>query len=83
MKLTKEFNARLMALKTSGKKTQYTQAWMVLGESETGMDISKGFRPDSRIPNCRKYELPEGYRIVFQQIESTKEYLALFVGSHD
>lgn len=46
--------------------------------------MSKNFRPDSRIPNCYKYELPDGYRIVFQKVENVEnEYLALFVGSHD
>jgi hypothetical protein len=32
MKLTKEFNSRLMALKTSGKKLEHTQACTVLHE---------------------------------------------------
>ena len=82
MKLTKEFNARLMGLKTSGKKTQYTQACTVLTELGTGSDVSRTFRPDSRIPDCHKYDLPEGYRIVFQKISSSSEHLALFVGTH-
>jgi len=82
MKLTKEFNSRLMALKTSGKKAQYTQACMVLTELGTGVDVSKNFRSDSRIPDCLKYELPDGYRIVFQKIASGDDYLALFVGTH-
>ena len=86
MKLTKEFNTRLMALKTSGKKAQYTQASTVLVEMEmsSGTSVSKNFRSEGRIPNCFKYELPDGYRIVFQKIEGLEnEFLALFVGSHD
>lgn len=82
MQLTKEFNSRLMALKTSGKKAQYSQAWMVLGELQAGVDVSKNFRHDSRLPDCLKYELPDGYRIVFQKIASGADYLALFVGTH-
>ena len=84
MILTKEFKTRLMALKSSGKKTQYNQAWAILGELESGVDVSKKFRPESRIPNCWKYELPDGFRIVLQKVENVEnEFLALFVGSHD
>jgi superfamily I DNA/RNA helicase len=84
MILTKEFKTRLMALKSAGKKAQYNQAWAVLGELESGAPVSKNFRPDSRIPNCYKYELPDGYRIILQQVENVEnEFLALFVGSHD
>jgi superfamily I DNA/RNA helicase len=73
-----------MALKSNGKKTQYNQAWAVLGEIDTGSSVSKNFRSESRIPNCYKFELPEGYRIVLQKIEGEKnEFLALFVGTHD
>ena len=84
MILTKEFNTRLMALKVSGKKAQYTQAWTVLGEMTSGVTVSKNFRPESRLPNCYKFELPDGYRIFFQKVEGqANEFLALFVGSHD
>ena len=84
MILTKEFKTRLMALKSAGKKAQYNQAWTVLGELESGAQVSKNFRPESRIPNCYKYELPGGYRILLQQVEGAEnEFLALFVGSHD
>ena len=84
MILTKEFKTRLMALKSAGKKAQYNQAWTVLGELESRAQVSKNFRPESRIPNCYKYELPEGYRILFQRVEGVEnEFLALFVGSHD
>lgn len=83
MILTKEFNTRLMALKVSGKKAQYTQAWTVLGEMTSGVIVSKNFRPESRLPNCYKFELPDGYRIFFQKVEGqANEFLALFVGSH-
>lgn len=65
MILTKEFNTRLMALKVSGKKLQYTQAFTVLGEMASGIPVSKTFHPEKRLPNCYKYELPDGYRIFF------------------
>lgn len=81
MILTKEFNTRLMALKMAGKKPQYTQAWTVLGEMTSGVPVSKNFRPETRIPNCYKYELPDGFRIIFQKVEGEdNKFLALFVG---
>jgi len=73
-----------MSLKFAGKKAQYTQAWTVLGELQSGAEVSKNFRSESRIPDCYKYELPDGYRVVFQKVEGIEnEFLALFVGSHD
>ena len=84
MILSKEFKTRLMGLKSAGKKAQYNQAWAVLGELESGVQVSKNFRPEARIPNCYKYELPDGYRILLQNVENVEnEFLALFVGSHD
>jgi hypothetical protein len=81
--LTKEFMSRWMSLKTSGKKLHYQQASTVVLEMNSGSGISKNFRPDDRIPNSMKYELPSGYRIVFQKIEGSDACLALFCGSHD
>jgi hypothetical protein len=73
-----------MALKSSGEKTQYTQALTVVGEVTSGVPVSKNFRPESRIPNCYEFELPQFYRIVFQKVEGQEnEFIALFVGSHD
>jgi uncharacterized protein (UPF0147 family) len=46
MKLSKEFDSRLMALETSGKKAQYTQACTVLHELSSGTDVPKNFRAD-------------------------------------
>lgn len=81
--LTKEFMSRWMSLKTSGKKLHYQQASTVVLEMNSGSGISKNFRSDDRIPNSMKYELPSGYRIVFQKIEGADACLALFCGSHD
>ncbi|MFA5823330.1 MAG: 3'-5' exonuclease [Thermodesulfovibrionales bacterium] len=84
IKLTKEFKARLMSLKTSGNRKQYEQATMILSELQMETKVSKNFRDDCRIPNCHKFELRDGYRIVFQKIEGTQDsYLALYIGSHD
>ena len=41
MILTKEFQTRFMALKSAGKKARYNQAWTVLGELESGAQVSK------------------------------------------
>lgn len=84
VKLSKEFQSRLVSLKKSGKKNQYQQAMMVLSEMQMEVKISKAFRKETRIPNSYKYELPDGYRIVFQKIDGFKDlFLALTVGSHD
>jgi len=84
VKLSKEFMARFKSLKTSGKRKQYEQIAAILVELEMDSAITKRFHPDSRIPNCRKYELAEGYRIVLQKAEASEnQILALFAGSHD
>ena len=73
-----------MGLKRSGKKIQYQQSMMVLSELQIEVGVSKAFRREQRIPNCYKYELPEGYRLVLQKVEGTiDKYLALTIGSHD
>jgi superfamily I DNA/RNA helicase len=35
------------------------------------------------MPNCAKFELPDGYRLVMQRTESGDSLLALAVGTHD
>lgn len=72
MKLTKEFRSRLDALKVAGLRKQYEKAYTILGELSTNVAVTQPYRPESRIPNCRKYELPDGYRIVFQIVEGGK-----------
>ena len=84
VKMTKEFQARLMSLKKSGQKASYQQAMMVLSEMAGEFAVSKSFRAETRIPNCLKYELPQHYRMVFQRVESEDpQVLALFVGKHE
>jgi superfamily I DNA/RNA helicase/mRNA-degrading endonuclease YafQ of YafQ-DinJ toxin-antitoxin module len=84
VKLSKEFMTRFKTLKTSGTRKQYEQAAAILMDLETDSEVSKQFHPDGSIPNCRKYELAGGYRIVFQKVkDSEDQILALFVGSHD
>src|SRR6185369_3041328 len=83
MILTHDFHSRMMALKRSGRRRQYDQATSLVYDLQAGAEPGKLFHPDNRIPNCRKYELSEGYRIVFQAVQGVPgEYLALFVGSH-
>lgn len=84
IKITKDFQTRLISLKTSGKKQQYTQAQMILSELQQEVKVSKSLRDETRIPNCYKYELPDGYRMVFQEVEGKEStLLALCIGSHD
>jgi len=82
--LSKEFMTRIRALKISGKRRQYEQVSTILMELETDDTVSKRLHPDSRLPECLKFELMEGYRIVFQKVGGKEPHLlALFVGSHD
>ncbi len=75
MIVTKEFT-RLMSLKVSGKKTQYTQASTVLVELQSGQPVSKNFRQDTRIPNCLKYGTTQDIDSVFQSVEGVEgQYL--------
>lgn len=83
VKITKKMMTCLERLKTSGKKPQYNEAMAVIGEMGVEFKVSNKFHSDTRIPNCHKYELPQGYRIVFQKVEDDDLYLALFVGSHE
>ncbi len=78
---TKPFKKQLTALKKSGKSAIYKQAVKILGELELGLDACRSFQSDDRIPECYKFELPDGYQIVFQK--SGEDFLALIVGIYD
>jgi hypothetical protein len=38
-------------------------------------------RPETRIPNCMKYEFADGYRAVFQYVEGADACIALALGT--
>ena len=79
--LRPSFQKDLAALKRNHRKN-YEKTSAVLIDIETDSRVSINLRPDSRIPNAVKYELADGYRLVFQKLPD-QSFLALSVGTHD
>jgi hypothetical protein len=82
---TKAFNKALNRL-TRGDASATLAYGQVMGAIETWKHENKTYltttkHGESRIPNCIKYELPSGYRLVTVERESQR--FLLFVGSHD
>jgi superfamily I DNA/RNA helicase/mRNA-degrading endonuclease RelE of RelBE toxin-antitoxin system len=76
------FSKDLDGLRRSARK-QYQKASEILLELQRDMEPSAPRRAESRIPNCVKFELQDGYRLVLQRTESDSSLLALVVGTHD
>jgi superfamily I DNA/RNA helicase len=74
---------KVQLLKSAGKRNQYDKAMKLITELQMNIDTTQAFRDDNRIPNCRKYELPDGYRIVFQKVTDVNALIGLTVGKHD
>lgn len=79
--LRPSFNRDLDALKRNSRKN-YQRASEILQELQRGVNPSTARRSESRVPHCVKYELTDGYRLVFQQIEGDDALIALAVGTH-
>ncbi len=76
------FTRELSGLQRSARK-QYQRATEILLELQLDQNPSAPRRTESRIPNCVKFELPDGYRLVLQRSDDDSELLALVVGTHD
>ena len=76
------FTKDLDGLRTSSRK-HYQRASEVLLELQRDQKPSAPKRSESRIPDCVKFELPDGYRLVLQQAEDDRALVALAVGTHD
>src|SRR5271165_1371729 len=76
------FSKDLDGLRRSARK-QYQRASEILLELQRDQKPSAPRRAESRIPNCEKFELPDGYRMVMQQTGAGDSLLALVVGTHD
>lgn len=76
------FTRELSGLQRSARK-QYQRASEILLELQLDQNPSAPRRTESRIPNCVKFELPDGYRLVLQRSDDDSELLALVVGTHD
>lgn len=78
----RSFSEELIALKNSARK-MYKSATEVLVELQFGQVPTAEFLPESRIPNCQKYALQDGYRLVLQRFQRGDSLIALVVGKHD
>lgn len=76
------FSRDLDGLKRSARK-QYQRATEILVEIQRDQEPSAPRRAESRIPNCVKFELQDGYRLVLQRSDDEAEMIALVVGTHD
>lgn len=75
------FARDLDGLRRSARKI-YQRASETLLEVQRDVEPSATRRPETRIPKCRKYELPDGYRLVLQESDSGG-LVTLVVGTHD
>lgn len=76
------FSRDLDALRRSARK-QYMRASEILLELQRDQEPSAPRRSETRIPNCVKFELPDGYRMVLQRSDRADELVALVAGTHD
>ena len=76
------FAKDLDGLRTSSRK-HYQRASEVLLELQRDQTPSASRRSESRITDCVKFELPDGYRLVLQRAEGDGALVALAVGTHD
>jgi hypothetical protein len=80
--LRPSFSKEMDGLRRSSRK-HYQRACEIILEIQQDIEPSAPRRAESRIPKCQKFELPDGYRLVFQQGESAATMVALVVGTHD
>ncbi|MCC7003876.1 MAG: hypothetical protein IT357_17100, partial [Gemmatimonadaceae bacterium] len=76
------FSRDLDALRRSARK-QYMRASEILLELQRDQEPTAPRRSETRIPNCVKFELPDGYRMVLQRSDTADELIALVAGTHD
>ena len=76
------FSRDLDGLRRSARK-QYQRASEIILELQRDQEPSAPRRTESRIPNCVKFELPDGYRLVLQRSDDDAELIAIVVGTHD
>ena len=82
IRLRPSFSKDLDALKRH-HRTNYRKACEILVDLERDADVSASLRSETRVPGCVKYELADGYRLVFQKVQGSKALVALTVGKHD
>ena len=82
IKFKKSFTKDLDGLKRNARK-QYQRVGEILLELQQDQTPSATLRSESRLPNCIKFELQDGYRVVFQRVEGEQTLIALAVGTHE
>ena len=82
IRLRPNFSKDLDALKRH-HRTNYRKTCEILVDLERDADVSAALRAESRIPGCVKYELVDGYRLVFQKVQGSNALVALAVRKHD
>jgi superfamily I DNA/RNA helicase len=85
---TKQFSKCLSQLKKKGKKGKdaitKTQAAIAQAGMHGEIELKSTNYGESRLPNIEKFDLGDGYRLVVQVVNSTKQERAfLFVGDHE
>ncbi len=75
------FGKDMDALQQSARKI-YQRACEILTELQRGAVPSAKPRAETRVPKCRKYELPDGYRLVLQETDAGG-LVTVVVGKHD
>lgn len=80
--LRPSFQKDLFGLRAN-HRVNYNKVCALLVELETGDPVILPGRTESRIPHCVKYELSDGYRLVFQKVKESDGLIALCVGKHD
>jgi superfamily I DNA/RNA helicase len=80
---TKEFLSCLRTLNKSGAKAVMTKVQMaVITAQNTGvLDLAPTHHGETRLPDCEKYDIGSGYRLVVQY--SGDHGIFVFVGTHD
>jgi superfamily I DNA/RNA helicase/mRNA-degrading endonuclease RelE of RelBE toxin-antitoxin system len=72
----------LKSLQRSQRK-MFAKVCELLTEISTGIDITRHLRSETRIPSCHKYDIADGYRMVFQRVTDSETLIALCAGPHD
>ncbi len=80
--LRPSFQKDLLGLRAN-HRVNYNKLCALLVELETGVPTVVDRRAETRIEHCVKYELQDGYRVVFQKVEGSEALVALCVGKHD
>jgi superfamily I DNA/RNA helicase len=80
--LRASFQKDLSSLRAN-HRANYNKVCALLVELETEVQVVIDRRAETRIPNCVKFELSDGYRAVLQKVEDSDALIALCVGKHD